>query len=158
MTKFLSEPKRRRSPIPSDAFDPRFKDVLLQGRLNGYSLAFETTNDAIVFRMRAQQYRKAVHREGKEPELAKLLYQTTLRLEGSVLFVEPNDAKFAAILASIKPGGTTSEIPPSRMEGNPSDPSPIPGDDLPYPTPPEGSPVESITLEELLLNIDHIGE
>jgi hypothetical protein len=148
MTKFPSESKRKRMPLPSSAYDSRYKEVFLRGRREPFKISFPSVNEAIKFRQRAQQYRAAVAREG-DKALAKILYETVLRLEGRELVVEPSDAQFEDIFRAIGttlPGMVEPVLPTQEVAPTPDGVAgPPPADTLSPPS-----------IEELFAGIDHL--
>lgn len=153
MTKFPSEPRRKRLPQPSSAYDTRYKEVFLRGRREPFKIEFDSVNEAIKFRQRAQQYRAAVQREG-DKALAKILYETVLRLDGRTLIVEPNDAQFDSIFRAI--GTSIQGLPETQL------PTPEVVESSPAIT--EGGagvnaePLAPPTIDELFSGIDHLDE
>ena len=119
-------PKRR--PTASSAFDPRFKDLFLQGRKEPFTMTFPSEGEARRFRQQAQLWRRVFTDEGRDPNLSVLLYQVEMRMVGKTLHIEPKDHRFndafnqiPDVLAPAVPGIPITEPDPEEVKPLPLD-------------------------------------
>jgi hypothetical protein len=87
---------RRKPPTPLSSFDPRFRELLLQGAKEVVEIPCASRSEAVRLRQRLNQYRFAAKQYFGEADHSawEPLYRCIVQQKDTVLLLRPRDSEF----------------------------------------------------------------
>ena len=90
---------RTRAPTPLSSFNPRFRELLLQGAVGEVKLTCASRSEATKLRQRLNQYRFAVKQHSPDDTASwEPLYRCIVQQKHSILVLRPRDSEFETVL------------------------------------------------------------
>ena len=99
---------RAKPPIPLSSFDPRFRNLLLEGAKAPLEVPCASRSEAVRLRQRLNQYRFACKQHfASEAHEWEPLYRCIVQQNGNTLVLRPRDSEFDTALsaAGLSPQG-----------------------------------------------------
>ena len=104
---------RAKPPTPLSSFDPRFRDLLLDGAKAVIELPCNSRGEATRLRQRLNQYRFACkkHFGEADPHEWEPLYRCIVQQRAATLILRPRDSEFDSVLSRVGMTAPAVQLP-----------------------------------------------
>jgi len=119
MPHFPNSRGRTKPPTPLSSFDPRLRELLLQGSTGVVEVPCASRGEAIRLRQRFNQFRFAAkqHWGAEAPHEWEPLYRCIVQQDGAKLTLRPRDSEFDSALSGAGALGPTAPVlPPDFLD------------------------------------------